>query len=215
MNASNDATQLIDSEERANVITHALGLLAGLIGMPFLVGAAWSHGDIWRLVACSVFAVTFIGLYAASTVYHLIKSTRAKEVLQVIDHAAIFLFIAGSYTPFTLGMLHGTWNWTVFGLVWAIAIAGVVFKAIARMRYWKVSIAFYLVLGWMAVLIAPSLAVQLPWAALALLIACGLCYTAGVPFFLKERMRYAHAIWHVFVIGGSVFHGLAVLFFAT
>lgn len=210
-----DFRLLSHREETANVITHGLGLIASLIGMPILSVTAWLNGDTLRFVACLIFGITLIMLYAASTIYHLTPPSKTKDTLQIIDHAAIFLLIAGSYTPFTLGVMGGIYIWIIMALVWLIAIGGVIFKAVAGMRFWRISVGLYLLMGWMAVLVAPNMIGQLPPAALGLLIACGLCYTAGVPFFMQEHMRYAHAIWHLFVIGGSVFHYMAVLLYAT
>ncbi len=206
---------LSPQEEIANAITHGLGLIASLIGMPVLIITAWLNGDTLRFVACLIFGITLVTLYAASTIYHLAPPSKTKDMLQIVDHAAIFLVIAGSYTPFTLGVMGGLYIWIIMSLIWAIAIAGIIFKAVAGMRFWRLSVGLYLLMGWMAVLIAPSLVSQLPGAAIGLLIACGLCYTAGIPFFMHEQMRYAHAIWHIFVIVGSIFHYMAVLLYAT
>ncbi len=206
---------LSPQEEWANVVTHGLGLIASLVGMPVLAVTAWLNGDSLRFIACVIFGITLIVLYAASTLYHLTPPSKTKDRLQIVDHAAIFLLIAGSYTPFTLGVMGGLYIWIIMSLIWLIAIAGIIFKTVAGMRFWRISVGLYLLMGWMAVLIAPSMISQLPGTAIGLLIACGLCFTAGVPFFLQERMRYAHAIWHLFVIAGSVFHFLAVLFYAT
>jgi hemolysin III len=206
---------LTSQEETANVVTHGLGLLASLIGIPILSIIAWLNGDTLRFIACLIFGVTLIALYAASTIYHFVPPSKTKDTLQIVDHAAIFLLIAGSYTPFTLGVMGGIYVWIIMTLIWVIAIGGVIFKAIAGMRFWRISVGLYLLMGWMAVLIAPIMIAQLPPAAFGLLIAGGLCYTAGVPFFMQERMQYAHAIWHLFVIGGSAFHYMAVLFYAT
>lgn len=211
----NDSRILSPNEETANVITHGLGLIASLIGMPILVVTAWLNGDTLRFVACLIFGLALITLYAASTVYHWVPPSKTKDMLQIVDHAAIFIMIAASYTPFTLGVLGGLYIWIILGLIWAIAIAGVIFKAVAGMRFWRISVGLYLLMGWMAVLIAPDMIRHMPAIAVGLLIACGVCYTLGVPFFMQEKMRYAHAIWHLFVIGGSMFHYMAVLFYAT
>lgn len=203
------------SEEAANAMTHGVGLLASLIGVPILLWTAVGRGDFWHIAGCTVFAVSLIGLYAASTLYHALPPSRAKRVLRVIDHAAIYFLIAGSYTPFTLGVLRGGWGWALFGVVWSLAAFGILFKTLFGFRYPHASTLFYLGMGWLALVAARPLTAVLSGGGLGLLLAGGLLYTAGVVFFVWDRWRYSHVVWHLFVLGGSACHFLAVLWYAV
>lgn len=199
-------------EEIANAIIHGLGALLALAGLVLLVVFAAMRGTAMHVVAVSIFGTTLVLLYSTSTLYHAITNARAKRVLQILDHSAIYLLIAGTYTPFTLVSLGGTWGWTIFGIVWSMAAAGIVFKAFFTGRYEFVGVAMYLVMGWLIVLaIKPLWHVLDPWG-LAWLGLGGLSYTAGVVFYLWHRLRFAHSIWHLFVLGGSACHFFAVLF---
>jgi hemolysin III len=202
-------------EELANAVTHGVGLLGCLAGVPVLLLAALARGDSWQVIGCSVFAATLLALYSASTLYHALPPSRAKQTLQVIDHAAIYLLIAGTYTPFTIGVLRGAWGWTLFGIVWSLAACGVLFKSLFGMRFPRVSTAFYLAMGWLAIIAVRPLTAELPGAGLGLLLAGGLLYTIGVGFFVWERPRYSHTVWHLFVLAGSTCHFLAVLWYAV
>lgn len=201
-------------EELANCITHGLGLAAAAAAVPILVVAAASRGDAWGVVGGAVFGATLVLLYAASALYHAIpvgRLPRAKRVCRVLDHAAIYLLIAGTYTPFVLGPLRGPWGWALFGSVWGLAVAGVVLKASVGFRFPRLSTAVYLLMGWLVLIAAGPLAASVGRAGLAWLLAGGACYTAGVAFFAWDRLRYAHAVWHLFVAAGSVCHFFAVL----
>jgi hemolysin III len=202
-------------EELVNALTHGSGLAASLAGLPLLVWVSSSRGDIRQIVACSVFATSLVVLYAASTLYHALPVSRAKHVLRVVDHVAIYLLIAGSYTPFTLGVLRGAWGWTLFGLVWAAAAVGILHKTLLGFRFPRLSILMYLGMGWLAVVAIGPLARTLPPAGLAWLVAGGLCYTAGVVFYVRDHLPYRHAFWHLFVVAGSGCHYAAVLWYAT
>ncbi len=202
-------------EELANALTHGTGLAASLVGLPTLVLVAVNGGGARQVVACSVFAATLVILYAASTLYHALPPSRAKRVLRIVDHSAIYLLIAGSYTPFTLGVLSGAWGWTLFGVIWGLAAFGILYKTLLGFRFPRLSILLYVGMGWLAVLAIGPLAEALPAGGLVWLIAGGLCYTAGVPFYLRDRLRYRHAVWHLFVLAGSVCHYAAVLQYAT
>ncbi len=202
-------------EELVNALTHGSGLAASLIGLPMLLLVASKRGDFLQLVACSVFATTLVLLYAASTMYHALPSSRAKRVLRVIDHVAIYLLIAGSYTPFALGILRGAWGTSLLGLIWGLAAIGIMHKTLLGFRFPLFSTLMYLGMGWLAIIAARPLAQALPPMALVLICAGGLCYTAGVPFYMRDRLRYRHAIWHLFVLAGSGFHYAAVLLYAT
>ena len=203
-------------EEIANTISHGLGLIAALIGTPFLITHAARHGDAGFIVGASVFAATMVLLYLASTLYHALPVGSAKRVFRVIEHSAIFLLIAGTYTPFTLGVLKGPWGWTLFGLVWALAAAGVAMKAFSRLAHPIVSTSLYLLMGWLVVIAANPLYERVPASGLFWLVAGGLAYTIGVAFFATDtRLRYGHFIWHVFVTAGTSCHFFAVLWYAA
>ncbi|HSE66939.1 MAG TPA: hemolysin III family protein [Gemmatimonadales bacterium] len=202
-------------EELANVVTHGSGLAASLVGLPPLIWVANAHGDAWQIVACSVFAASLVVLYGASTIYHVLPTSPAKHVLRIIDHVAIYLLIAGSYTPFTLGVLRGAWGWTLFGMVWGMAAVGILHKTLLGFRFPRFSTLMYLAMGWLAVVAIGPLTRALPAAGLTLLFAGGLCYTAGVVLFARDHLPYRHALWHVCVVAGSACHYAAVLQYAT
>jgi hemolysin III len=198
-------------EEIANSVSHGLGLLAALGAAPILVAGARDLNDA-RFAGAIVFAVTMVMLYLTSTLFHALPAGKAKRVLLRLDYCAIFLFIAGSYTPFALGALQGVWEWTLFGLVWLLAVAGVILKSTGMLSHPVVSTALYLGLGWLVLVAAVPLLDRMPIQGLAWLVAGGLAYTAGVVFFaLDSRIRYAHAIWHGFVVTGTGCHFFAVL----
>lgn len=213
MTTNNSRRQSI-GEEIANAISHGFGFIAALIGMPVLIVTALERGDAAQVVGTTVFAASLVILYLASTVYHALPENRVKRVFQIMDHAAIFLLIAGSYTPFTLGVLRGAWGWSLFGVVWSIAVAGIVLKLVVGVRYPKVSISLYLGMGWLAIFAVKPLLDVLPTNGLLLLAAGGLLYTAGVPFYLRDHARYSHFVWHLFVLAGSACHFFAVWMYA-
>ncbi len=203
------------AEELANAITHGVGFVASLIGVPILVLAALEHGERAAVIGASVFGATLVALYAASTFYHAVPHPRLKQRLRVIDHAAIYLLIAGTYTPFTLGVLRGAWGWTLFGFVWTLAAIGVLFKVIVGSgRYSKLSTTVYVAMGWVIVLAIKPLFLSMDRIGLALLVAGGLSYTGGVVFYIDKRRAWTHPVWHLFVLGGSVCHYFAVLWYA-
>ncbi len=197
-------------EEIANSISHGVGLAGALVAFPLLVIAASQRGDITGIVSVSVFATTMVLLYIASTLFHALPPGRAKRVFQVLDHSAIFLLIAGTYTPFTLGVLRGAWGWTLFGIVWSIAVVGIVLKALGGVRYTTISTWAYLAMGWVVVIAAERVWTLMPAWGLFWLIAGGLAYTLGAVFFALERIRYFHFAWHLFVIAGTACHVVAV-----
>ena len=197
-------------EEIANSISHGVGLAGALVAFPLLVIAASQRGDITGIVSVSVFATTMVLLYLASTLFHALPPSRAKRVFQVLDHSAIFLLIAGTYTPFTLGVLRGAWGWTLFGIVWSIAVVGIVLKALGGVRYTTISTWAYLAMGWVVVIAAERVWTLMPAWGLFWLIAGGLAYTLGAVFFALERIRYFHFAWHLFVIAGTACHVVAV-----
>ena len=198
-------------EELANALSHGIGLLAAIIGTPVLLLAALNAGSDGFFAGTIVFAVTTLVLYLGSTLYHAWPQTRAKCALQVFDHSAIFLLIAGTYTPFTLGPLRGVWGWTMLGLIWALATFGVIMKATrGTSRHPRLGLALYLGMGWSALIVIRPLISVVPRVALFWLVAGGIAYTTGVLFFVNKR-RYAHFIWHLFVLVGTSCHFLAVL----
>ncbi|HEY0975440.1 MAG TPA: hemolysin III family protein [Solimonas sp.] len=202
-------------EEVAHAITHGLGVVLSIAGLAVLVARASLYGDAWHIVAVSIFGATLVLMYTASTLYHSIPLPRAKHVLRVIDHSLIYFLIAGTYTPFTLVTLRGPWGWSLFGLTWGLAIAGVIFKIFATGRFEKVSLAIYLGMGWCAIAAIQPLLQNLEPGGLALMLAGGLSYSGGVAFYVWRRLRYHHAIWHLFVLIGSVLHYFAILFYVV
>jgi hemolysin III len=198
--------------EVANTITHAVGVALALAGLAVLVTIASLHGNSRQVVSYSIYGVTLVLLYAASTAYHGIQLPRARRLLRTLDHVAIYLLIAGTYTPFSLISLRGAWGWSLFGVIWALAAIGVVFKIFFIGRFSRTSTLVYLGMGWLALIAARQLFANLPSQGLVLLFAGGLCYTVGVLFFaLDRKLRFNHAIWHLFVLAGSACHFFAVL----
>jgi hemolysin III len=198
-------------EELANSISHGIGLCAALIGAPILLLEARRSSPGFFLGAV-IFAVTLSMLYLGSTLYHAWPQTRAKSVLRTLDHSAIFLLIAGTYTPFTLGPLRGLWGSSILAVVWAFAIFGVILKAThGASRHPKLGMTLYLGTGWLALIAVRPMMLAIPSAALFWLVAGGVIYTTGVLFFVNQRLRYSHFIWHLFVLAGSSCHFLAVL----
>ena len=202
-------------EEIANALSHGLGFALAVAALPILVHQAVQRGAVVDVVGAAVFAASAIVLYLVSTLYHAVPAGRAKGWLNRLDHAAIYLFIAGSYTPFTLGVLQGPAGWSLFGVVWAVAAFGVAIKLLNRLRHPLVSTALYLAMGWVVVFALGPLIERVPAAGLAWLVAGGLSYTVGaVVFLLDHRLRYGHFVWHLFVLGGSVCHFFAALGYA-
>jgi len=201
-------------EEMANAISHGVGFVGAITALPILVVAAVNRGDVAGVVAASVFGATMILLYLSSTVYHALPKSRAKRVFQVLDHVAIFLLIAGTYTPFTLGILRGAWGWTLFGLVWGIALFGAILKVAGGVRFQSLSTCMYLAMGWLVLIAIVPLWQAMPVWGLIWLLAGGLSYTIGVGFFVAERRPYFHFIWHLFVVMGTACHFVAVLWYS-
>ena len=203
-------------EEIANSVSHGAGFLASVAALPLLVMADARRHDPWQVVAAAIYASTLVLLYGASTLYHAVPArSHAKQVLRVVDHSAIYLLIAGTYTPFALGALRGPWGWSLLGTIWALALAGIALKAGLGFRYPRLSTAVYLLMGWLVVIAVRPLAVAVGPAGLAWLFAGGVLYTAGVLFYTRPRMRYAHLVWHLFVLGGSACHLVAVAGYAN
>jgi hemolysin III len=200
-------------EEIANWVTHGIGLVASIVGLTLLIVYSSLRGDAWHVVSFTVFGLTLLTLYTASTLYHARRTGRAKALFRKLDHAAIFLLIAGTYTPFLLTNLRGPWGWSLFGVVWGLCGAGAVFQLFFGERYRLTSTLAYLFVGWLIVVAVQPMIERVPHGGLWLLLAGGLCYTFGVVFYLWRRLRYHHAVWHTFVLGGNTCHYLAVLLF--
>jgi hemolysin III len=199
-----------DGRELANTLTHGVGVGLAVAGGAGLIVLAAFRGDPWKIVGASIFAVTLVLLYSASTLYHAVRSPALKLRLKVLDHAAIYLLIAGTYTPFTLVGLRGGWGWSLLGVVWGLAVGGVVFKIFFAGRFRAVSTAIYLAMGWMVLIAARPMVRRLDPAVIVWLVAGGLAYTLGTAFYHNRRLPYSHAIWHGFVLAGSLCHGVAV-----
>jgi len=202
-------------EEIANAVSHGVGLLAALIAVPLLIMSAVHRGGVSGVLGASVFATAIVLMYSASTLYHALPPNRAKRVFRALDHGAIYLLIAGTYTPFTLGILRGPWGWTLFGIVWALALTGILFKTLGKKPRPHLSTTFYLSMGWIILIAAKPLLEHMPAWGLFWLVAGGLAYTTGVGFYVAERFRYSHFIWHLFVIAGTSCHFIAVQWYAT
>jgi hemolysin III len=203
-------------EEIANSISHGIGLIAAIIGTPFLIVHAVRTEDVGFIVGASFFSASMILLYFASSLYHALPKGSAKRCFRVIEHCAIFFLTAGTYTPLTLGVLQGASGWIIFGVVWILAAAGVTFKVIYKTAYPIISTCLYLLMGWLAVIAVKPLLSRMPSAGLLLLIAGGLSYTAGVVFYATDsRLKYGHLIWHFFVIIGTTCHYFVVLWYAA
>jgi hemolysin III len=198
------------AEELANRLTHGLGAVLSLAGLVLLVTFSALRGDAWIVTSTAVYGASLVVLYTASTLYHSVSSDRWRRLLQKVDHAAIYLLIAGTYTPFVLGPLRGTWGWTLFGIVWGFAVVGIVLKLFFAGRADVLSTVAYLVMGWLVVIAIKPLVAALPAGALWLLVAGGLCYSFGTIFYLWQRLPFNHAVWHVWVLAGSVCHWAAV-----
>ena len=202
-------------EEIANSVTHGVGAALAIAGLAVVTSFAAVYGTAWHVVSCSVYGATLVLLYLASTLYHSIQSPRAKEVLRVLDHSAIFLLIAGTYTPFTLVNLRGPWGWSLFGVIWGLAVLGIVCRVTVLRRYPWTSAVVGLVMGWVVVVAARPLLDAMAPGGLLLLLLGGLAYTGGVAFYAWQRLPYHHAIWHGFVLLGSILHFLAILLYVV
>ena len=202
-------------EEIANSVSHGVALLGTLVAFPVLVYAALQRGNTAGIIGASVFATTMVLLYLSSTLFHALPAGRAKQVFQILDHSAIYLLIAGTYTPFTLGVLRGDWGWILFGIVWTLAVAGTVLKALGGVRYTTITTWVYLAMGCVVLIAAETVWTLVPERGLFWLIAGGLAYTVGAGFFMAERIRYFHFVWHLFVIAGTTCHFIAVLGYAA
>jgi hemolysin III len=202
--------------ERLNSVTHLLGAMAAAVGMVVLVVLAAKQGDAWKLVSFSIYGASLLLLYLFSTLYHSTRG-RAKPILAKLDHAAIYLLIAGSYTPFTLVTLRGAWGWSLFGMIWGLAVLGIVVDSLHKKNVSRIlPVIIYIVMGWLVLIAFKPLSDALPYAGVLWLVAGGLFYTLGIFFYaLDKKLRHAHGIWHLFVLAGSISHYLAVVFYVA
>jgi hemolysin III len=202
-------------EEIANSVSHGFGFLIAAAATPWLVTEAAGRGTAADVVGAVVFAVTVMLTYLSSTVYHAFPHGAIKRVLRAVDHGAIFLLIAGTYTPFTLGVLRGGWGWSLFGTIWTLALAGIVLKASGGVRFQRLSVALYLGMGWLVLVAIKPLWLAMPPEGLAWLVAGGVAYSGGVVFYALDRIPYCHFVWHLFVLTGTGCHFVAVMRYAS
>ena len=199
--------------ERFNGISHLVGAALALAGLVVLVVSASLQGDVWKIVSFSIYGVSLFLLYTLSTLYHSLRG-RAKQIFRKLDHVAIYLLIAGTYTPFTLVTLRGAWGWTLFGIIWSLAIVGIIVDSLHKEGSRAIQMVIYLLMGWLILVAMFPLIQALPKGGLVLLVLGGVFYTSGMIFYaLDDRMNHAHGIWHLFVLAGSISHYLAVLFY--
>ena len=207
--------QQSNKEEIANGVSHGIAFVGCLIATPFLLSSAARLGDAWNVAGTAVFAGAMIFMYLSSALYHFFPENRTKRVLRVLDHVAIFFLIAGTYTPFTLGVLRGAWGWTLFSIVWGLAVLGMTLKIKGALRHPLISTGLYLAMGWLIVVAVRPLWLKVPFPGILLLLAGGIAYTGGVAFYTAERVRYSHFVWHLFVVMGTTCHVFAVLQYAV
>lgn len=200
-------------QERANGLTHGIGAAVAAAGAAVLIVLACLRGNAWHIVSFSLYGGTLFLLYLTSTLYHALRAPKAKRIFETLDHSAIYLLIAGTYTPFLLVTLHGAWGWSLFGVVWGLGLAGIVYKIFFIGRHRLFSTLLYIGIGWIAILALKPLLAALPLGGMALLLCGGACYSLGTIFYHNERLYYSHAVWHLFVLAGSLFHYFAILFY--
>lgn len=200
-------------EEIANSITHGLGMVLSIAGLAVLITFASHYGNSWHIVSCAIFGAALILLYAASTLYHAVQQPAAKSILRILDHSAILVLIAGTYTPFTLVSLRGPWGWSLFGVVWGLAVLGIILETTRLRRFRAGLIALYVTMGWAVVAAIKPMLQNVSSGGLWLLLAGGLAYTGGILFYGWRRLPYNHAVWHLFVLAGSILHFFAILLY--
>lgn len=212
-----DSTQLryTFGEEFANSLTHAFGIVLSIVGLIVLVVSASTFGGAREIASCAVYGVALVTVYTTSTLYHGAAARKTKRFLRTLDHLAIFLLIAGTYTPFVLIALRGAWGWSLFGIVWTLAAIGTVFELTGLHRLRGVMIALYVGMGWVGIVAIRPLMAALPMPGLLLVLSGGVSYTLGVIFYVWRSLRFHHAVWHLFVIGGSVLQFLSVLWYVV
>ncbi|RMH71314.1 MAG: hemolysin III family protein [Gemmatimonadetes bacterium] len=198
-------------EEIANSITHGIGVALSIAGLVILVVLGARYGDTWQVVSFSIYGSTLVLMYLASTLYHSLPQPKVKRIFKVIDHSAIYLLIAGTYTPFLLVTLRGIWGWSLFAVIWSLAILGIIFKCFFVFRFKKLSLTIYILMGWMALVALHKIIESIGWGGFTWLALGGVAYTLGVIFYVWKKLPYHHAIWHLFVLGGSICHFFAIL----
>jgi hemolysin III len=204
--------KLTVKEEIFNSVTHGIGVLLSIAALVILVVLAVGKGNTWHVVSFSIYGSTMVLLYLASTLYHSFTAEKIKNLFARFDHAAIFLLIAGTYTPFLLTALRGTFGWVLFGIIWGVAVVGVVIRSIYLTRFRKLMVAIYLIMGWMFVVAVGPMIKNLPLISIIFLLLGGIFYSVGVVFYVKRNLKYGHGIWHLFVLAGSIMHFFAVLY---
>lgn len=200
-------------QEIANSVTHGLGIALSVAGLAVLVVLASLHATVWHVVSFSIYGTSLILLYTSSTLYHSVRSPRLKRIFRILDHSSIYLLIAGSYTPFALVNLRGAWGWSLFGIIWTLSLIGIFVKAFFTGRFKAVSTAIYLLMGWLVVVAIKPLMHAMPIGGIAWLLAGGLAYTVGAVIYMRKMIPYHHAIWHLFVLAGSICQYFAILFY--
>ena len=200
-------------EEYLHAATHGVGVILSILGLSWMLTLSVSVGDPWRIAASSIYGASLIMLFLASTVYHGMHASKHRELFKMLDHCAIYLLIAGTYTPFLLVAMRGTAGWWLFGTIWVLATAGIIKKLVLKHRYPKLALASYLGMGWLAVIIAPQMATAIGANGLAWLLAGGLCYTIGAVFYAAKKLPFNHTVWHVFVLGGGICHFLGIVWY--
>lgn len=204
--------QLSTAEEIINSVTHGIGALLSIVALIILIMVAGKYGDIWHLVSFSIYGSTLILLYLSSTLYHSFTNPKMKQLFARFDHISIFLLIAGTYTPILLTSLRGVWGWTLFIIIWTMALAGAIIRSIYLHRFRNLMVAIYLVMGWMAILAAKQILEKMPSISITFLVLGGIAYSAGVVFYQWRKLPYSHGIWHLFVLAGSTLHFFAIYF---
>ena len=200
-------------EEIANSITHGVGWVFAISALVLLIVFSSIYGDAWHIVSCTIYGVGLVLMYTNSTMYHSLQGRKVKKVFKILDHSSIYFLIAATYTPYTLTILRGPWGWTLFGIVWGGFIFGSVFKAFAAGKYKWVSVMVYIALGWCVLLAIGPLIRSLPYEGLILLLAGGICYSLGAVIYAKKGIKYSHAVWHLYVLLGSIFHFFSIFFY--
>ncbi|RFU65379.1 PAQR family membrane homeostasis protein TrhA [Peribacillus glennii] len=200
-------------EEIVNAITHGIGVLLSIAALVFLILFSVKQGSAWHITTAAIYGATMVVLFAASTLVHSFPPGKAKDIFEIFDHSAIYFFIAGTYTPFTLIVIKGALGWTLLGIVWGIALVGIVFKTFFVKRFLFLSTILYIAMGWLIVIAWNPLTETLPAAGMHLLVAGGLLYTVGAVFYVWRGFPFHHAVWHVFVLGGTAAHFFAVLLY--
>lgn len=209
----NDSSTYSVQEEIANAVTHGIGALLSAAALALLVVFASMYGNAWSIVSFSIYGATLILLYLFSTLYHSFQNPRVKAIFKILDHSAIYLLIAGTYTPFTLVTLRGALGWTIFGIIWGLAVLGIVLKAFFVKRFKLLSTISYVLMGWVIIIAMKPLISSLPMNGVILLVSGGILYTVGAIFYMWKKLPYNHAVFHLFVLGGSICHFSSILFY--